>query len=144
MGEEWHAPGELRQVVIDEDPLDELAERGDARLLEQAPHVVLDGVEPQPGSGFFRHPCRLRLIERRRPAPEEVERLLGLGAGLSGVREDGKVGVSPELHHLERQAEVSDDRVVNMLDARLVDADVVRGPSGAERLALRRQLSDEV
>jgi hypothetical protein len=40
--------------------------------------------------------------------------------------------------------EVADDGVVEVLDAGLVDADVVRGPSGAERLALRRQLSDEV
>src|SRR5215210_7936591 len=84
------------------------------------------------------HVCRLRLVERRRPAREEVQRLLGLRTGLSGVRQDGETGVGPELHHLERQAEISDDRVVNILDAGLVDADVVRGPSGAELLALYR------
>jgi hypothetical protein len=96
------------------------------------------------GSGFVHHLCRLRLIERRRPAPEEVERLLGLRTGLSGVGEDGETGVRTELHHLEREAEISDDRVVNMLDPGLVNADVVRRPSGAELLALRRQLPDEV
>src|SRR5215216_6507043 len=95
-------------------------------------------------SSFVRHVCRLRLVERGRPAREEVQRLLGLRTGLSGVRQDGETGVGPELHHLERQAEISDDWVMNMLDARLVHADVVRGPSGAELLALRRQLSDEV
>ena len=92
----------------------------------------------------MRYVCRLRLVERRRPAREEVKRLLGLRTGLSDVRQDGETGVGPELHHLERQAEISDDRVVNMLDARLVDADVVRGSSGAELRALRRQLADEV
>jgi hypothetical protein len=53
-------------------------------------------------------------------------------------------GVGLELHHLEGQAEIADDQVMKVLGAGLVDADVVGGPSGAERLALRRQLSDEV
>ena len=90
------------------------------------------------------HVRRFRFVERGRPAREEVQRLFGPRAGLSGVRQDGETGVGPELRHLKRQAEISDDRVVNMLGAGLVDADVVRGPSSAERLALRRQLSDEV
>src|SRR5215210_3582887 len=98
----------------------------------------------EPGSGFFRHVCRLRLIERRRPAPEDVQRLLRLRAGLSGVGQDGETSIGSEFHHLKRQAEVSDDRVVNILRTGLVEPDVVRGLAGSELLALRRQLADEV
>jgi hypothetical protein len=61
----------------------------------------------------------------------------GVQVSLSGVSQDGETGVGPELQHLERQAEISDDRVVNMLGTGLVEPDVVRGPAGAELLALR-------
>jgi hypothetical protein len=46
-------------------------------------------------------------------------------------------GAGPELQHLERQTDISDDRVVNMLGTGLVKPDVVRGPAGAELLAMR-------
>jgi hypothetical protein len=39
---------------------------------------------------------------------------------ISSMR-DGETGVGPELQHLERQAESSDDRVVNMLGTGLVE-----------------------
>jgi hypothetical protein len=40
--------------------------------------------------------------------------------------------------------EVADDGMVEVLDAGVVEADVVRGPAGSEGLALRRELADEV
>jgi dihydrofolate reductase len=76
------------------------------------------------GYGIRRAPLflgRRALIERRCPAPEEVERLLGLRAGFSGVSQDGETGVGPELQHLERQAQISDDRAVDMLGTGLVE-----------------------
>jgi catechol 2,3-dioxygenase-like lactoylglutathione lyase family enzyme len=70
-----------------------------------------------------------------------------IDAVVAGLRARGAelVGEPERLApSLERQAEISDHWVVNMLHAGVMDADVVRGPSGAERLALPRQLSDEV
>jgi hypothetical protein len=40
--------------------------------------------------------------------------------------------------------ELADDGMVEVLDARVVEADVVRGPAGAERLALGCELADEI
>jgi hypothetical protein len=40
--------------------------------------------------------------------------------------------------------QLADDGMVEVLDAGVVEADVVRGPASAERLALRCELTDEV
>ena len=48
------------------------------------------------------------------------------------------------MHRFVGEFEVADDRVVKALDARVVKADVVRGPFDAEGVALGRELSDEV
>ena len=40
--------------------------------------------------------------------------------------------------------EVADDGMVEVLDAGVVEAEVVRGPAGAKRLALCCELADEV
>ena len=83
-------------------------------------------------------------VERRGPAAEELEGFLVARAGLGGVGEDRQAGVGGEVQALEVEAEVADDGVVEALDAGDVEADVVRGPVGAEHLALRRELADEV
>jgi hypothetical protein len=54
---------------------------------------------PQRESSFVGHVCRL-LLERRRPAGEEVQRLLRLRTGLSRVRQDGETSVGSELAQL--------------------------------------------
>ena len=86
----------------------------------------------EPGSSFVCHVCGLHLVERGRPAREEVQRLLRLRTGLGVYVRIVRPISAPELHHLERQAEISDDRVVNMLGAGLVEADVVRGRACAD------------
>jgi Aldo/keto reductase family len=48
------------------------------------------------------------------------------------------------LHRLEGECEVTDDWMMEALDAGVVEPDVVGGPAGAEGLALRRQLADEI
>jgi hypothetical protein len=55
---------------------------------------------------------RLRLIGGCGPAREEVERLLGLRAGLGGVDSDREAGIGGELHRLVGEGEVADERVV--------------------------------
>jgi hypothetical protein len=55
-----------------------------------------------------------------------------------------QAGVGRELHHLEGQGEVADDGLMEALGAGLVQAHVVRGPAGAELLAARGELADEV
>jgi hypothetical protein len=40
--------------------------------------------------------------------------------------------------------ELTDDGMVEVLDAGVVEADVVGSPAGAERLTLRCELTDEV
>src|SRR4051812_28249465 len=81
---------------------------------------------------------------RRRPAAEEPEGLLVARARLGGVGEDREPAVGGEIEALEVQLEVADDRVAEALDAVEVEAYVVRGPVGAELLAPRRELADEV
>ena len=67
-----------------------------------------------------------------------------LRAGLGGVDEHRQAGVGDELHRLERQVQLADDRVLEALDAGVVVADVVGRPERPEHLAARRQLADEV
>ena len=80
----------------------------------------------------------------RGPACEQVD---GFGRAAAGLgAEDGheQAAVGGELHAFVVEVELADDRVVQALAAGLVVADVLGGPSLAERLAARGQLADEV
>jgi hypothetical protein len=52
--------------------------------------------------------------------------------------------VCGEVQPVEGQAELADHGMVEVLDAGVVEAHVVRGPAGAEHLAVCCQLADEV
>jgi hypothetical protein len=65
-------------------------------------------------------------------------------AGLGGEDGDGEIRVGRERDRLAGQLEIADERVMDALDAGVVDAHVVRGPARSKRLASRRQLADEV
>src|SRR3954452_20634728 len=85
---------------------------------------------------------RARLVERRRcgrrgPACEEVESLLGSGPGFGREDGDGETVVGAELHGLVAKIQVADDRVMDVLSAGAVEADVVCGPADAELVAAR-------
>src|SRR4051794_12275894 len=69
---------------------------------------------------------------------------MGGRSGLGGVGEDALTGVRGQRKGLEGQVEVSDDGVVEELDAAGVDADVVCGPSLAELFAAGGELPDQV
>jgi hypothetical protein len=83
-------------------------------------------------------------IDGGRPAAEECQGLVGARAGLGGVGDDRQPGVSGEVQPVVAELELADDGMVEVLDARVVEADVVRGPAGAERLTLGGELADEV
>ena len=83
------------------------------------------------------------LVERRRPAREEVERVFRCGAGLGGICRDPQACVRGKVHRLERQGQVADDRVMEALYPGAMEAHVVRGPPGAEGLAAGRQLPNQ-
>ena len=87
---------------------------------------------------------RLIAVDRGHPAAEERQRLIRARAGLSGVRGERQPLVGGDVQAVEAQAELADDRVVEVLDGRGVEAHVVCGPVAAKRLALRRELADEV
>ena len=76
---------------------------------------------------------RLGGVDRGRPASEQVERLLGAGAGFGGVGEERQPVVGGDVEAVEAEAELADDGVVEVLDGGGVEADVVCGPVGAER-----------
>ena len=65
------------------------------------------------------------------PAGEEVEGLLGRGAGCGGEGDEGLAGVAGELEAFVVEGEVAGDGVVEVLGAGGVPADVVGGPEGA-------------
>jgi hypothetical protein len=52
--------------------------------------------------------------------------------------------VGGDVHAVEAQAELTDDGVVEELDGGRMEANIVDRPVGAERLALGRELADEV
>jgi hypothetical protein len=83
-------------------------------------------------------------VEGGCPATEKLQRLLGARPGLGGVGEDRQPVVRGEVEPVEGEGEIADDGMVELLDAGVVEADAVRGPAGAERLALGCELVDEV
>src|SRR3954452_20163683 len=83
-------------------------------------------------------------LRRRRPACEQVERLLRGRAGFGGEDRDAQAVVGAELHRLVGEGELADDRMVDVLGAGAVEAHVVRRPAHPELVAARRQLADEV
>src|SRR5437870_13789683 len=87
---------------------------------------------------------RLRGVGGGCPAAEELERLFGARARLSGVGEDRQPVVCGEVQPVVAQAELADDGMVELLDTGVVEAHVVRRPAGTEHLALCCELADEI
>ena len=83
------------------------------------------------------------MVDGGGPAAQQVEGLLGPGAGLGRVDQHGEV-FAGQFHGLEGEVQVADDGVVQLLAAGAVEAHVVGRPPGPERLAAGRQLADEV
>jgi hypothetical protein len=59
-------------------------------------------------------------VERRGPAGEEFERVLGWGAGFGAEVGQGESGVGRERHRLEAEVHVADDGVVEVFDPGVV------------------------
>src|SRR2546422_5547204 len=87
---------------------------------------------------------RLSEVDGGRPAAEELERLFGARARLSGVGEDRQPVVCGEVQPVVAQTELTNHGMVELLDTGLVEAHVVPGPAGAEHLALCCELADQV
>src|SRR4051812_1770515 len=75
--------------------------------------------------GVAGHAQRVGHSRRGRPAGEQVKRLLGGRAGLGGEDRDAQAVVGAELHRLVDEVELADDRMVDLLGAGAVEADVV-------------------
>src|SRR6266496_3410732 len=84
------------------------------------------------------------LVEGCRPAGEELEGVLGSRIGLGPIHDEGQARVGRQRYRLEGQMEVADDRVVQVLGAGVVVADVVGRPARAELLAADGQFADQV
>jgi len=78
------------------------------------------------------------------PAGEQAQCVVRRGIGLGGVGEQALTRIGRDREGLEREIKISDDRVVDELDAGGVDPDVVRGPSAPELAAAGGQLPDQV
>ena len=83
-------------------------------------------------------------VGRRSPAGQQLQGPLGGRAGFGGVERHAQAVVGVERQRLVAELELADDRVLQALGARAVEAHVVRRPADAERLAAGRQLADEV
>ena len=62
----------------------------------------------------------------------------------NSVARKRKAGVCGEVKPVVAQVELAHVGMVEVLYAAVVEADVVRGPAGAERLALGCELADEI
>src|SRR3954470_14837738 len=92
---------------------------------------------------FVARPLDLDGVGRRGPAGEQSERLGGLRARFGRVGDDGQA-VGEDFEPVEAELKLSHDRVVELLYALGVQADVVRGPQPAELVALGGELAHEV
>src|SRR5829696_4300891 len=113
-----------------------------SRCMERGVVALLFGSAA--GSGFAGRGSALLLLDGGGPAAEEVERFVRFGAGLRCESQEVQAGIGGELHHLEGEGEIADDGVVEALGAGLVQTHVVGRPAGAELLAARGELADEV
>src|SRR3954453_20874210 len=77
------------------------------------------------------------------PAREQGQRILRRRTGLGEVGHQTGGRARLERQRLEGEGEIADDRVVQLLDAVVVDADVVGGPADAEVLRRSGQLADQ-
>jgi hypothetical protein len=77
------------------------------------------------------------------PASEQAQGFFGRRAGLGAEGDHGQARVGRELHRLEGEGEVADDRMAEMLDAGVERAYGVRSPPATERFAERGELADE-
>src|SRR3954447_15322821 len=77
------------------------------------------------------------------PAREQGQRILRRRTGLGGGGHQTGGRARLERQRLEGQVEVADDRVVQLLDAVVVDADVVSGPADPEVLAAGGKLAHQ-
>jgi hypothetical protein len=87
---------------------------------------------------------RLSGLDGCRPATEELQPLRRARTGLGSVGEDRQPVIRGEVQPVVAQAELTGDRMVEVLDAGVVEAHVVRSPTGTERLAVCCELADEV
>ena len=97
-----------------------------------------------PGQARRAHLCRLGLGVAGGPAGKERQCLLGLGAALGGVEQQGETGVGGQLHRLEPQVEVADGGVAQPLMPAAVELDVVGGRALAEALGAGGVFADQL
>lgn len=81
---------------------------------------------------------------RRGPAREAANPVVGGGAGLGAIDIQRQSGVRGQFHGLKQQVELSDDRVLEVLDPAKVLAHVVRRPPGPKLVTAGRQFTDQV
>jgi len=81
------------------------------------------------------------LVQGGGPGGEELEGIIGGGARLGGVSGDPQATIGGQVECLEGEGELADGGMAEPLGAGAVEADIVRGPPGAEVLAARRQLA---
>ena len=125
-------------------PLFERQGRGRCRIIVVGPSRVVGFGARGASARPLGAEAGLGRVGRRRPAGQQVERLLGGGPGLGGVERQAQAVVGVERQRLVAELQLTDDRVQQALGARAVKAHVVRRPAHAELLAARRQLADQV
>jgi hypothetical protein len=59
----------------------------------------------------------LGLLSRRRPAGQKIQSIFGGGAGFSGIHHKCQAWIGWQVHRLESQMNVPDDRVVDVLES---------------------------
>lgn len=87
---------------------------------------------------------RLGFGEGGGPAGEEFEGFVGGGARFGAEGGEGQAGIGGQGNGFEGKADLADGGMAEVLDAGVVEADVVRCPQGAELLASGSEFADQV
>ena len=86
----------------------------------------------------------LGLLSRRRPAGQKIQPIFGGGAGFSGIHHKCQAWIGWQVHRLESQMKIPDDRVVDVLESGAVKAHIVGGPASTELFAEGGEFTNQI
>jgi hypothetical protein len=102
------------------------------------------GRSAQLGSGLGFRRSGEHVPGRDGPAREQLQAVVGSGAGRRAVHDHGQPGVGRQRHGIVVKLQIADDRMPEALRAVAEDMHIVGAPQDTEDIAAGRQFTDKV